>query len=223
MGKKQELVAYYRVSTQRQGSSGLGLDAQRAAVGEHVRSRTAVLAGEFTEVETGKGSNALAKRPQLKLALDMCKRQGATLVIAKLDRLARNVHFISGLMESRVPFIACDLPEANELTLHLMAAVAEHETKRISERTRDALAQAKARGTKLGSAGWKNLKPHLDARQKNADAFARRLKGQIEGFRLRGLSQRKMVDELNSIGIQAPRGGDWSLVQLQRAIARMAA
>lgn len=222
MGKKQSFVAYYRVSTQRQGTSGLGLDAQRAGVGQYIASQSlAALVGEFTEVETGKGANALAKRPQLRRALDTCKQTGATLVIAKLDRLARNVHFISGLMESRVPFIACDLPEANQLTLHVMAAFAEHEAKRISERTRDALAQAKARGKKLGRAGWKNLRPHLKARQKDADAFAARLKGQVEGFRLRGLSQRKMVDELNSIGIPAPRGGNWSLVQLQRTLARM--
>ena len=222
MGRKQGFVAYYRVSTQRQGISGLGLDAQRAAVGQYLGAKpTALLTGEYTEVETGKGSNALGKRPQLRLALDTCKKTGATLIIAKLDRLARNVHFISGLMESHVPFVACDLPEANELTLHVMAAFAEHEAKRISERTRDALAQAKARGKKLGRAGWKNLKPHLKQRQRDADAFAAKLKGQVEGFRLRGLSQRKMVDELNSIGIPAPRGGNWSLVQLQRAIARI--
>ena len=213
-------VAYYRVSTQRQGASGLGLEAQKVAVAQYLKGVGALLA-EFTEVETGKGSNALKKRPQLRQALEECKRRDAVLVIAKLDRLARNVHFVSGLMESRVRFVACDLPEANELTLHVMAAFAEHEAKRISERTKEALARAKARGTKLGRAGWRNLRPHLKERKQKAKEFAVRLKGQIEGCRLRGLSQREIVAEFNAIGISAPRGGTWSLVQLQRTLARL--
>ncbi|MGE5523204.1 MAG: recombinase family protein [Rhodospirillaceae bacterium] len=216
-----EFVAYYRVSTQRQGNSGLGLDAQREAVAHYVKSKHGDVVAEFTEVETGKGANALQKRPQLKAALNHCKRMHATLVIAKLDRLARNVHFVSGLMESRAKFVACDLPEANELTLHVMAAFAEHEAKRISERTKEALAQAKARGKKLGTAGWGNLRPNLRERQQKAAEFANRLRGQIEGFRLRGLSQRQMVGELNALGLCAPRGGGWSLVQLQRTLARI--
>jgi DNA invertase Pin-like site-specific DNA recombinase len=214
-------ISYYRVSTQRQGESGLGLAAQRQAVVRHVKSRGGKLVSEYTEVETGKGSNALKKRPELRRALDDCKAQGAILAIAKLDRLARNVHFISGLMESKVRFVACDLPEANELTLHVMAAFAEYEAKRISERTKEALAQAKAKGRELGKAGWRNLKPHVRARQKLADEFAQNLKGQIDGFRARGLKQRQMIEELNAVGIKAPRGGKWSLIQLQRAIARM--
>jgi DNA invertase Pin-like site-specific DNA recombinase len=218
----KKFIAYYRVSTQRQGASGLGLDAQKEAVSRFIKGGgNAKLIAEFTEIETGKGSNALKKRPNLGRALDECKKLDAVLLIAKLDRLARNVHFVSGLMESRVRFVACDLPEANELTLHIMAAFAEHETKRISERTKDALAQAKARGTKLGTAGWKNLRPHVKERRKKAYAFAARLKGQVEGFRLRGLSQRAMVDELNNIGITAPRGGPWRLIQLQRTLARL--
>jgi DNA invertase Pin-like site-specific DNA recombinase len=216
----KEFVAYYRVSTQRQGASGLGLEAQREAVSRYLKG-TGTLLEEFTEVETGKGSNALNKRPQLRRALDECKKRSAVLVIAKLDRLARNVHFVSGLMESGVRFVACDLPEANELTLHMMAVFAEHETRCISERTKAALAQAKLRGTKLGRAGWRNLRPHLKERKLKAKEFATRLKGQIEGFRLRGLSQREMVAEFNKIGISAPRGGNWSLVQLQRTIARL--
>jgi len=218
----KEFIAYYRVSTQRQGDSGLGLDAQREAVSRYIKGRRgAKLVGEFTEVETAKGSNALQKRPKLRQALEECKKRDAVLVIAKLDRLARNVHFVSGLMESRVRFVACDLPEANELTLHIMAAFAEHEAKRISERTREALAQAKARGTKLGRAGWANLRPNVEERKKNAYDFATRLKGQIEGFRLRGLTQRDMVEELNTIGIPAARGGRWRLIQLQRTLARL--
>lgn len=217
----QDFIAYYRVSTQRQEATGLGLEAQREAVARYVRGNGGKLIKELTEIETGKGSNALRRRPQLRLALDECKRLDAVLVIAKLDRLARNVHFVSGLMESRVRFVACDLPQANELTLHVMAAFAEHEAKRISERTKEALQRAKARGTKLGKAGWRNLRPHLEERSRTADAFARRLKGQIEGFRLRGLTQRQMVEELNAIGVTTPHGSRWRLIQLQRTLARI--
>ena len=129
-----DYVAYYRVSTQRQGASGLGLEAQRAAIEAFIASRGSIIA-EFTEVESGK----LAVRPQLEAALLAAKRAKATLVIAKLDRLARNVAFIAALLEQRVPFVACDLPEANEFVLHVMAAVAHHEARAISERTKLAL------------------------------------------------------------------------------------
>ena len=131
-------VAYYRVSTQRQGQSGLGLDAQRQAVSRYVNGGQ--LVAEFTEVESGKRST---NRPQLQAALEECKRRHAVLLIAKLDRLARNVHFISGLMEAGVEFIAADMPFANKLTVHVMAAMAEWEREQISQRTKDALATAK--------------------------------------------------------------------------------
>jgi DNA invertase Pin-like site-specific DNA recombinase len=143
------------------------------------------------------------------------------LVIARLDRLSRNVKFVAELMESKVRFVACDLPEANELTLHIMAAFAEHEAKRIGERTRDALARAKARGVRLGRFGRENLATSIAERQRLAAAFAERLRGQIAGFRLRGLSQREMVAELNALGIRAPRGGGWALKQLQRVLSRL--
>ena len=215
---KGGFIAYYRVSTQRQGSSGLGLDAQREAVSRYIPNAPGSLLAEFTEVETGKGANPLAKRPELRRALDECKKRGAVLVIAKLDRLARNVHFVSGLMESRVRFIACDMPEANELTIHIMAAFAEHEAKRISERTKEALAAAKARGVKLGVNGYANLKPVLDQRRADTKRFAEGLRGQFDGFRLRGLSQRAIVLDLNQLGISAQRGGQWSVLQVQRLI-----
>src|SRR5215472_8539959 len=144
-------IAYYRVSTERQGKSGLGLDAQRTAVIDYLNGGGWKLLGEFTEVETGKGRNALARRPQLKAAIEVCRKQKATLLIAKLDRLARNVHFISGLMESGVEFVAVDMPMANRLTVHILAAVAEHEREMISARTKAALQAAKAKGTKLGA------------------------------------------------------------------------
>lgn len=219
--ESKRFIAYYRVSTQRQGASGLGLEAQKEAVYRYAHAERAKVIDEYIEIETGKGSDALYRRPRLRKAIDECKARDATLVIAKLDRLARNVHFVSGLMESHVRFVACDMPKANELTIHIMAAFAQHEAKLISDRTKEALARAKANGKKLGKEGWRNLRPHLKTRKLNADAFALRLKSQFDGFRERGLTQRQMIEELNKVGITAPRGGKWSLIQLQRTIARL--
>lgn len=221
-------IAYYRVSTQKQGASGLGLEAQQEAVARYLGGSASELVGEFVETETGKGADALAKRPQLRAALEACRKSGAKLLIAKLDRLARNVHFITGLMEAAkgngrnaVKFVACDMPEANDLTIHIMAAFAEHEAKRISERTKDALKAAKARGKRLGVSGVANLQPNIEMRQAAADGFAQKMRGQIEGFKLRGLTQRQMVVELNSLGIRTAKGSEWSLIQLQRVIKRL--
>ena len=214
----QQFVTYYRVSTQRQGSSGLGLDAQRQTVAQYLAGSSRTTVGEFVEVETGKGANALDRRPQLRLALDLCKKTGATLLIAKLDRLARNVHFVSGLMESKVSFVACDLPEANQLTIHIMAAFAEHEARRISERTRDALAAAKARGVVLGATGPANLKTCNDLRQQKALQFRERLRPVLDDMKAQELTRRAMVERLNALGIKAPMGGTWSLGQLQRLV-----
>jgi DNA invertase Pin-like site-specific DNA recombinase len=140
-------VAYYRVSTDKQGRSGLGLEAQREAVQRYLNGGTWTLAAEVTEVESGKWND----RPELDRALGLCRLYGATLVVAKLDRLARNVAFISKLMESGVDFVAADFPQANRLTVHILAAVAEHEAAMISQRTRAALAATRARGIKLGN------------------------------------------------------------------------
>lgn len=216
-------VSYLRVSTQKQGASGLGLEAQRMAVRQFIAGRAGELVEEFQEIETGKGSTPLSRRPQLDAALKFCRELGATLVIAKLDRLARNVHFVSGLMESRVKFVACDMPEASELTIHIMAAFSEHEAKRIGQRTKEALAIAKARGVILGKAGADNLRPSIVQRQQDADKFAAKLKGLFDEMKSRGLSQRGMLAELNGGGIPAPRGGQWRLSQVQRVIARLAA
>src|SRR3954454_18915621 len=142
-----KFVAYYRVSTQKQGASGLGLDAQRKAVADYLDGGRWSLVAEFTEVESGKRND----RPELAKALATCRRTGATLIIAKLDRLARNVAFVSNLMEAGVEFVAVDFPTANRLTIHILAAVAEHEREMISARTKDALVAAKARGTRLGN------------------------------------------------------------------------
>ena len=214
-----KFITYFRVSTQKQGVSGLGLEAQRQAVSAYLSGRAKTVLEEFLEVETGKGANALEKRPQLRLALERCRKIGATLLIAKLDRLARNVHFVSGLMESRVRFVACDLPEASDLTIHIMAAFAEHEAKRISERTREALTAAKARGVVLGATGPTNLKRHLEQRQQAAQAFRERVRPVLEGLAAQGLSRRAMVVRLNELGLTTRRGGDWSLGQVQRIMS----
>jgi DNA invertase Pin-like site-specific DNA recombinase len=214
-------VAYYRVSTARQGQSGLGLDAQREAVTRYLDGGTWELAGEFTETETGKGADALAKRPQLRAALELCKRRGATLIIAKLDRLARNVHFVSGLLETGCDFVAADMPQANKVMIQMHAVMAEWERDQISKRTKDALAAAKARGVKLGASGASNLKPNVKARQQAADTFANKLEGIVAGFRARSLTQRAMVSELNALGIKTPNGGEWHRGQLCRLLDRI--
>jgi DNA invertase Pin-like site-specific DNA recombinase len=215
-------VAYYRVSTARQGKSGLGLEAQRQAVQEHLNGGKWQLIAEFTEVESGKRSD----RPKLAEALKTCRLRGAKLIIAKLDRLARNVAFISNLMESQVEFEAVDFPQANRLTIHIMAAIAEHEAKMISERTRAALAAAKARGKRLGGfrgrAGTaSDCAKARRARTDNAAARAADLAPIIEDIRASGAkSLRSIASELNGRGISAPRGGEWSAAQVRAVIAR---
>lgn len=215
---QQQFVTYYRVSTQRQGASGLGLDAQRVVVERYLSERARTALGEFCEVETGKGANALEKRPQLRLALEMCKRTGATLLIAKLDRLARNVHFVSGLIETGVDFIAADMPNANKVMIQMHAVMSEWERDQISERTRAALAAAKARGVVLGATGPQNLRRHVQQRRQATEAFRMRLRPVLDGLMANGLSRRAMVLELNSLGIRAARGGLWTHGQLQRVL-----
>jgi len=215
------IVTYYRVSTAQQGKSGLGLEAQRAAVAAYLNGGLWEVVAEFEEVETGKGSNALDRRPQLRAALAACKKHGATLLIAKLDRLARNVHFVSGLLESGIDFVAADMPQANKVMIQMHAVMSEWERDQISARTKAALTAAKARGVALGSAGAANLKPNIEARQDAADAFAEGLRPVLEGLRSKGLSQRAMLVALNDARVSAPKGGVWSLVQLQRVLERL--
>lgn len=216
-----KFIAYYRVSTHQQGQSGLGLAAQRDAVTRYLSGGSTHLVAEFTEIETGKGANALDRRPQLRAALARCGTEKATLVIAKLDRLARNVHFISGLIESGVEFVAADAPQASKTMLQFSAVMGEWERDQISKRTRDALAAAKARGVKLGTAGRENLSRCNARRQEVADDFASRHKAILLGLVGRGLTRRAMVNELNGLNIRAPRGGKWHLPTLQRVLARV--
>lgn len=217
----QSFVAYYRVSTQKQGRSGLGLDAQRELVASYLRTTGGRLAGEFTEVETGKGAKALDRRPQLRGALAACQTHKATLLIAKLDRLARNVHFVSGLLEAGVPFVAADMPTADRTMIQIYSVMAEFEARQVSARTKAALAQAKARGVVLGAEGPRNLRPHTEARQAASRAFAARLRKQFDTYRSQGLTQRQMVADLNNLGITAPQGGLWRLNQVQRVLVRL--
>ncbi len=156
-----QFIAYYRVSTQQQGRSGLGLDAQRASVMQYLNGGSWELSGEYTEVETGKGADALDKRPQLKAAIAACKQGKATLIIAKLDRLARNVHFITGLLESGIDFVCADMPQANKVMLQMYSIMAEWERDQISARTKAALQAAKERAVILGKAGPGNLKRNI--------------------------------------------------------------
>ena len=216
-----KFVAYYRVSTQKQGQSGLGLEAQQTAVASYLNGGAWELIDEFIEVETGKGANALDKRPKLRAALEICRKQGATLIIAKLDRLARNVHFVSGLLETGCDFVAADMPQANKVMIQMHAVMSEWERDQISTRTKAALTAAKARGVKLGVAGSSNLERNIEERKNAADSFAAKLAGVIQGFKASGLSQREMVAQLNQLGIHTAKGGEWSLIQLQRVIQRI--
>lgn len=205
-------VAYYRVSTDRQGQSGLGLEAQTAAVAR-IAARCPVVA-EYTEIESGK---AHANRPQLLAALADAKRRKAGLIIAKLDRLARNVHFISGLMESGVEFIAADMPEANRLTVHILAAVAEHEREMTSQRTKDALAAAKARGTKLGNPRWQECVANARA-AKNPNVPSTQLLELMRHHRTAGESLRMIANRLNVLGLRTPKGNSWHASTVRNAI-----
>lgn len=214
-------VAYYRVSTQKQGQSGLGLEAQEQSVTSYLDGGSWELVGKFVEIETGKGANALEKRPKLRAALETCRKQGATLIIAKLDRLARNVHFVSGLLETGCDFVAADMPQANKVMIQMHAVMSEWERDQISTRTKAALAAAKARGVKLGIAGKNNLKQNIEERKHAADSFATTLSGLIKSFQVCGHSQRAIVKQLNQVGIRTANGGEWSLVQLQRVMARL--
>ncbi|GJH39044.1 recombinase family protein [Paraburkholderia hospita] len=218
-----KIVAYIRVSTQRQGMSGLGLEAQQDAIRNHLSSTGAAMVGEYIEVETGKGANAINKRPQLAAALAHAKSEKATLVVAKLDRLARNVLFIATLMESGVKFRALDLPEANEFTIHLMAAFGQFEAKRISERTKDALKAAKARGVKLGITGAANIAAANAAMVAGADEFAASMAGQVRAMQAAGMTQRHMVKHLNELGVKTSRGNAWSLAGVNALLKRVAA
>jgi DNA invertase Pin-like site-specific DNA recombinase len=209
-----KFVAYYRVSTDKQGRSGLGLEAQQEAVKRWLDGGTWKLLASFTEVESGKR----VQRPELAKALAYCKRYKATLLIARLDRLARNVHFISGLTEAKVKFVAVDMPEATPFMLHIYAAVAQEEARAISARTKAALVAAKARGKRLGSYGADVLAQRWKAEaQQRADALAPTLRE----LQAKGLTLRGMAAELSKRKIATPRGGKWHPQTVQQVLRRL--
>jgi DNA invertase Pin-like site-specific DNA recombinase len=216
----RKFISYRRVSTADQGKSGLGLEAQAAAIADYVQARGGAVIEDFEEVETGRGSNALEKRPKLREAMRAAKRQRATLVVAKLDRLSRNVHFVSGVMESGADFAVADLPRADKTMLHFYAMVAEWERDRISQRLKETLAAKKRRGEPVGNAA--TLQPFNGTRARDAADFAAKLRPTLRGYIAQGMTQRAMVDALNSAGTKTARGGEWSLVQLQRVLSRIA-
>ena len=214
-------VAYYRVSTDKQGKSGLGLEAQQEAVRQHLNGGNWTLVAEFTEIESGKKKD----RPQLQKAIAATKLYGAKLIVAKLDRLARNVAFVSNLKESNVDFVAVDFPDANRLTIHILAAVAEHEAAMISQRTKAALAAAKARGTRLGG----NRGAVIDdaARQASRAARAARAKDRssqllpiIEDLKANGInSLNAIANALTVRRIPTARGGmTWTAMGVSRVL-----
>ena len=224
----QRLVAYERVSTARQGASGLGLEAQRKTIEAFAASRGAEVLARFTEVESGKR----ADRPELLKALHLAKVTGATLVIAKLDRLSRNAAFLLALRDSGVRFVAVDMPEANDLTVGIMALVAQAEREAISRRTKEALAVAKARGVKLGNPmgaaslrragkGGVALRAAVSA---NADSFAQDLATVVADIRAAGtVSLRAIAAELALRGIRTRRGGQWQVSNVHILLRRFRA
>jgi DNA invertase Pin-like site-specific DNA recombinase len=219
-----KFVAYYRVSTARQGASGLGLEAQQTAVAGYLNGGRWKMVGEFTEVESGKRSD----RPELAKALSLCRIHGATLVVAKLDRLSRNVAFTAALMESSVEFTAVDFPMANRLTIHILAAVAEHEAGMISARTKAALGACRARGVVLGgdrgniaAEAHKGAQASAVVRSEAASKRAADLLPAIRYAQSNGASSlRDIAAILNESGIPTARGGEWSAVQVSRVLAK---
>ncbi len=214
-------VAYYRVSTAEQGRSGLGLEAQKAAVLSYLNGGNWLLVAEFTEVESGK---RVSNRPQLAAAMEHCRLTGAELVLAKIDRLSRDAAFLIGLEQAGINFVAADMPNANRLTVRLMAVIAQEEREMIARRTKDALAAAKARGTKLG--GWRDNCVKVDGARgrkalvDRADAFAARVAPIAAELRQGGASLRQIAAELTERGIRTHRGGQWTAAAVNAVLSR---
>ncbi|GGA62580.1 recombinase family protein [Sphingomonas psychrolutea] len=216
-------INYYRVSTAKQGRSGLGEAAQRASIEAFCTERGCEQLGEYVEIESGKRDD----RPELIKALQHAKVTGATLIIAKLDRLSRNLAFLATLQEAGTKFIAADMPEANEVTIHIMAVIAQAERKAISRRTKEALAAAKARGTKLGNpmgakafGDAKGNVAAVEAIKAKSAAFAADVAPIISAIRTDGHgSLRAIAAELNARGIMTARGGKWGPQSVSDIIA----
>ncbi len=209
-------IAYARVSTSQQGRSGLGLEAQQTALARFAAAEGFKLVETFIEVETGKGADALDRRPQLSAALKKARQHKAPIIVAKLDRLSRDVHFISGLMVHRTSFIVAELGvDVDPFMIHLFAALAEKERRLISQRTRDALAAKKAQGVKLGGLNARGIQNRDEAKAR-AEALRPTL------AELEGQSARSIAAELNARQVPTPNGGGWSAVTVIRVQRRLA-
>src|SRR6476660_5177780 len=208
-------IGYIRVSTQGQGKSGLGLEAQRDAIANFATANGFAITRLFEEIETGKGADALERRPKLAEALQRARRLKAPSIVAKLDRLSRDVHFISGLMSHKTPFIVAELgADADPFMLHIYAALAEKERRAISQRTRDALQAKKAQGVKLSGLNAKGIANREEAQQR-----AEALRPVFAG--LAGMSHRRMAAELNAMGVSTPLGGQWHAATVKRVLERL--
>jgi DNA invertase Pin-like site-specific DNA recombinase len=212
-----KFFSYLRVSTDRQGERGYGLDAQRKAIADYLDGGSWELLGEYVEVESGKRND----RPQLEAALAACRRHKAKLVIAKLDRLSRNLAFIATLMERKVDFVCCDMPEANRLTIHIIAAMAEHERNMISDRTKRGLAAAKSRGVKLGGPKLPQARKAAQiAIRQSAERHAANVVPIIRDIQRAGArTLREIAAALNARGIPTARGGQWHAMTVRNVLA----
>ena len=215
-------VAYLRVSTQKQGYSGLGLEAQREMIHNHLREVNPI--AEYIEVESGRKTD----RPKLKEALAQCRKDGATLIVAKLDRLARNVSFLSSLLESDVEIVFCDFPQANKMVLHILAAISQYEAELIATRTRQALQAKKARGAKLGNPEHLMEKHHqaitnsnrTNSEKANANPNNKRAVALLKTLVGQGKTYQEMVDVLNKEGFVTSQGCQFTRSTVYRLIKR---
>jgi DNA invertase Pin-like site-specific DNA recombinase len=218
------IIGYIRVSTARQGKSGLGLEAQRTALAKFAEAEGFEIVAEFVEVETGKGSDALDRRPQLAAALAEARKRKCPVGVAKLDRLSRDVHFISGLMAHKVPFLVAELgTDADPFMLHLYAALAGKERSLISQRTRDALKAAKTKGVVLGNPNLAGVRARAVASTKaEAERFAKNVAPVIREIKSSGVgSHRAIARALNARGVATARGGVWTAVQVGSILRRV--
>lgn len=216
MDKKKSTiyVAYYRVSTKRQEANGAGLDSQRFDIEKYIKDQGGVLLAEYTEVESRRKKN----RPQLEQALKLCKQKKAVLITAKLGRLARNINFVSGLQESKIEFVACDKPQANKMMIQLLAVFAEYERDMIGQHIKDALAQKKAQGVKLGTTG----KYRAEENKQQAQAFADDLEPLLAEMKGEGVTKVcDIVRELNRREIPTAKGGRWHRTTVYKLLEKV--
>lgn len=215
-------IAYYRVSTKKQGKSGLGLEAQQEMVANFIAVNGGELVAEFREIESGKKD----ERPELVAAMKQADMIGGKLLVGKLDRLSRDLHFITSLQKSKVDFLVADMPGCDSFTINIYGALAQREREMIAARTKAGLAAAKAKGKQLGT---NNLKPELvqEASAKgvavikgNADNFAAKVVPVIQGLQLRGMNLRAIARELDTLNVQTSRGGKWTATAVKNALAR---